>query len=92
MVHEMKLQEYFHHQKHSFLTDNEKFLLYQEVIAKRETKQTFLQKYIFVKRIAYASFATFFIVMIYGAYFFQDDLRYMTNSLTIQNGGGTVQA
>lgn len=88
----MKLQEYFHHQKHTFLTDNEKFSLYQQIVAKRDTRKSFLQRYAFAKRFAYASFVALFFVMVYGVHFFRDDLRYMTNSLIVQRWGDTVQA
>lgn len=88
----MKLQDYFHHQKHTFLTDNEKFSLYQEIVAKRDTKKSILQRYAFAKRIAYASFVVLFVMAVYGVHFFRDDLRYMTNSLIVQNAWDTVQA
>lgn len=88
----MKLQDYFHHQKHTFLTDNEKFSLYQEIVAKRDTKKSILQRYAFAKRMAYASFVVLFVIAVYGVHFFRDDLRYMTNSLIVQNAWDTVQA
>lgn len=88
----MKLQDYFHHQKHTFLTDNEKFSLYQEIVAKRDTKKSILQRYAFAKRMAYASFVVLFVMAVYGVHFFRDDLRYMTNSLIVQNAWDTVQA
>jgi hypothetical protein len=80
----MKLKEYFHHQKHTILTDNEKFFLYQRVVAKRDIKKSFLQRYILAKRIAYTSFVLIFIFAVYGVHFFRDDIRYMTNSLIVQ--------
>jgi hypothetical protein len=82
----MKLKEYFHHQKHAFLTDNEKFLLYQRVVAQRDTniKKSFLHRYVFAKRIAYASFVAILLFVVYGVHFFRDDIRYMTNSLIVQ--------
>jgi len=88
----MKLQDYFHHQKHTFLTDNEKFSLYQEIVAKRDIKRSILQRYAFAKRMAYASFVILFVMSVYGVHFFRDDLRYMTNSLIVQNAGDAVQA
>lgn len=88
----MKLQDYFHHQKHTFLTDNEKFSLYQEIVAKRDIKKSILQRYAFAKRMAYASFVVLFVMAVYGVHFFRDDLRYMTNSLVVQNAGDAVQA
>jgi hypothetical protein len=88
----MKLQDYFHHQKHTFLTDNEKFSLYQEIVAKRDIKKSILQRYAFAKRMAYASFVVLFVMAVYGVHFFRDDLRYMTNSLIVQNAWDTVQA
>jgi hypothetical protein len=88
----MKLQDYFHHQKHTFLTDNEKFSLYQEIVAKRDVKKSILQRYAFAKRMAYASFVVLFVMAVYGVHFFRDDLRYMTSSLIVQNAWDTVQA
>lgn len=41
---------------------------------------------------AYASFVVLFVMAVYGVHFFRDDLRYMTNSLIVQNAGDTVQA
>jgi hypothetical protein len=88
----MKLKEYFHHQKHTILTDNEKFLLYQRVVVQRDIKKSFLQRYIFAKRIAYTSFVLIFIFAVYGVHFFRDDIRYMTNSLIVQRWWDLVQA
>ncbi len=41
---------------------------------------------------AYASFVVLFVMATYGVHFFRDDLRYMTNSLIVQNAWDTVQA
>ncbi len=41
---------------------------------------------------AYASFVVLFVMSVYGVHFFRDDLRYMTNSLIVQNAGDAVQA
>jgi len=88
----MKLKEYFHHQKHTFLTDNEKFFLYQKIVAQRDIKKSFLQRYAFAKKIAYASFVLLSVFAVYWVHFFRDDIRYMTNSLIVQNAGDAVQA
>jgi len=41
---------------------------------------------------AYASFVVLFVLTVYWVHFFRDDLRYMTNSLIVQNAWDTVQA
>jgi len=81
----MKLQDYFDKQKTTYISEVDKFQLYEQIITKK-TQKSFSRKrsFLHIKSFAYTSFAVIFIIGIYGSWFINTNTNIDNNGFVVQ--------